>query len=129
MNYPMCHAALPKGGFPVFIQVKKRNSFNTFSKFYTPLLAMIGIDFQFKMGEIPVNFDYEGRQYKGVLSWTPGYGGYHWDLMVNNFYRGQLLYIGQYEWASIIRKMICGTIPIILAIFLLPGTSKYRFNI
>jgi hypothetical protein len=42
--------------------------------------------------KIPVEFNYEGKTYKGVLSAVGGAGNKMFHLMVNNFYCGQLFY-------------------------------------
>lgn len=42
--------------------------------------------------EIPVSFQYEGKTYRGILSQVPGAGGQLFHLMVNGYYKGQLLY-------------------------------------
>ncbi len=45
------------------------------------------------MQQIPITFNYQGQLYRGSLSPVSGSAahGSLWHLMINNFYRGQLL--------------------------------------
>jgi hypothetical protein len=45
------------------------------------------------MGDIPVTFEYKGKEYKGFLSEVSGAAGKTWFLMIDGFYCGQLLYL------------------------------------
>ena len=49
------------------------------------------------MNDIRVEFNYEGKHYKGFLSEVTG-AGKLWHLMINNYYMGQLLYSEKYGW-------------------------------
>lgn len=46
---------------------------------------------------IPVEFDYEGKHYKGYLSQVTG-AGQIWHLMIDDYYMGQLIY-SSYGWS------------------------------
>ncbi len=49
---------------------------------------------------IPIEFDYEGKHYKGhFLGGVGGGGGNIWHLMINNYYYGQLIFSQNYGWA------------------------------
>lgn len=41
---------------------------------------------------IPVEFDYQGKHYKGHLSEVSGAAAQLWHLMIDNYYYGQLFY-------------------------------------
>lgn len=51
------------------------------------------------MNEIPIEFDYEGKHYKGYFSEAFGAGGNVWHLMIDNYYYGQLIYSQKFGWA------------------------------
>lgn len=61
------------------------------------MIEIAGIE-RFQMESIPFTFEYQGKEYHGFLEWCPGAAGYHWDLMVNKYYWGMLLYVADYEW-------------------------------
>ena len=44
--------------------------------------------------DIPVTFEFEGKQYHGAFSEVLGVGRDHWHLMVDKFYWGQLRRVG-----------------------------------
>ena len=45
------------------------------------------------MKDIPVEYEYKGVHYRGVLSYVHGTGAHSWHLMVDNYYHGQLVYV------------------------------------
>jgi len=47
--------------------------------------------------DIPVTFEYEGKQYSGYFSEVLGVGRDHWHLMVDKFYWGRLRRVGD-QW-------------------------------
>lgn len=51
------------------------------------------------MAEIPVEFDYEGKRYKGHLTEVFGAASKVWHLMIDNYYWGQLVHSEIYGWA------------------------------
>lgn len=50
------------------------------------------------MTQIPVEFDYQGKHYKGHLTEVHG-AGKVWHLIINNYYFGQLVLSENYGWA------------------------------
>lgn len=53
------------------------------------------------MNNIPITFEYKGKEYKGFLSEVFGAGsaGNVWYLMINNYYHGQLHFInGEFKF-------------------------------
>jgi hypothetical protein len=47
---------------------------------------------------ILVEFDFEGKHYKGHLSAPHGAGGSVWFLTVNNYHQGQLMRTANNKW-------------------------------
>ena len=48
------------------------------------------------MNNISVSFDYKGKHYDGELSEVPGAGAQVWHLMIDNYYKGMLMYTTQW---------------------------------
>lgn len=48
---------------------------------------------------IPIEFDYEGKHYKGHFREIAGAAGRLWHLMIDNYYYGQLVLSDNYGWA------------------------------
>ena len=51
------------------------------------------------MKEIPIQFDYKGKHYEGHFSEVAGGGAHSWHLMIDNYYKGQLILTENYGWA------------------------------
>jgi hypothetical protein len=51
-----------------------------------------------RMKKIPIQFDYKGKHYEGYFSEIFGVGTNTWHLMIDNFYKGQLLHTNN-GWA------------------------------
>ena len=50
------------------------------------------------MEHIPIKFEYEGKQYAGKFVAVSGSGKNHFHLMIDNFYKGQLVYGEYHGW-------------------------------
>ena len=44
------------------------------------------------MKKIPIQFDYKGKHYEGHFSEVSGAAAKTWHLMIDNFYKGQLIH-------------------------------------
>jgi len=42
--------------------------------------------------KVPITFEHQGKIYKGSFSSVSGAGGALWNLMINNYYYGQMFY-------------------------------------
>jgi hypothetical protein len=51
------------------------------------------------MKKIPIQFDYNGKHYEGDFSEVSGAAAKSWHLMVDNYYKGQLIFSETYGWA------------------------------
>lgn len=51
------------------------------------------------MKKIPIQFDYKGKHYEGHFSEVSGASANLWHLMIDNFYKGQLIFSETYGWA------------------------------
>lgn len=59
------------------------------------------------MKEIPVEFEFQGKRYKGVLSPVGGAAAKMYHLMIDSYYRGQLFlthYNGKPLWRFTTQK-------------------------
>ena len=51
------------------------------------IVLMVG-----QMKKIPIQFDYKGKHYEGRFSEVFGAAANSWHLMIDNFYKGQLIH-------------------------------------
>jgi len=57
--------------------------------------------------DIPITFMHKGKQYTGYLSKVSGAGTHAtYHLMIDNFYRGQLVHTDHYGWQFTSQDMI-----------------------
>ena len=47
---------------------------------------------------VPICFDYKGKNYKGYFIAVSGSGANVWHLMIDNYYRGNLQYTEKSGW-------------------------------
>jgi hypothetical protein len=57
------------------------------------------IDELFSMADLPISFEYQQKQYNGLLHAVSGAGGNNYYLMVNKYYCGNLLLLSNGKWA------------------------------